>query len=270
MVFFVLLFVAYGFAFPRHHPAQKFISKSPSHPWNSKEVPRIFTHVTDIHISKSEPFKVVYTRLLVQTMKFYNPDFHLVSGDMVDNYGKKNWPKIGRQIKEDWELFKTIIEEELDGQPILDVAGNHDMWGVISPLSDTNLFLDYSYTLKRENTLSDDEFYCKKVIRDNITFVLINNFKFPTIHPPYIYWAHPSREMLDRYESVIATAGNCTVVMHYPTDHNWWIRSSKGHTFEEIMQFTNIEHIFSGHFHPVDPIILHHKQGGVEYVGIGA
>ena len=176
---------------------------------------------------------------------------------MVDNYGKKNWPKIGRQIKEDWELFQIIIEEGLDGQPIIDVAGNHDMWGVISPLSDTNLFLNYSYTFKRENTLSDDEFYCKKVIRENITFVLINNFKFPTIHPPYIYWAHPSREMLDRYENVISTAGHCTVVMHYPTDHNWWI-------------FTNIEHIFSGHFHPVDPIILHHKQGGVEYVGIGA
>ena len=94
---------------------------------------------------------------------------------------KKNWPKIGRQIKEDWELFQIIIEEGIDGQPIIDVAGNHDMWGVISPLSDTNLFLNYSYTFKREITLSDDEFYCKKVIRDNITFVLINNFKFPTI-----------------------------------------------------------------------------------------
>ena len=269
-LFFVFFFIACGFIFPRCHPSQKFKSKSPSHPWNSKEIPRIFTHVTDIHIAKAEPFKIVNTRLLVQTMKFYNPNFHLISGDMVDNYGKKNWPKIGRQIKEDWDIFKSIIDEELEGQEIVDVAGNHDMWGVTSPLSDTNLYLDYSYTFNRTNTLTDDEFYCKKIVKDNITFVLINNYKFPTIHPPYIYWAHPSREMLDRYESVIENAGNCTVVMHYPTDHNWWIRSSKGHTFEQIMQSKNIEHIFSGHFHPVNPIVLHHMQGGVEYVGIGA
>ena len=268
--FFILAFIAYGYAVPRCHPAQTFRSKNPSHPWNSKEVPRVFTHVTDIHIAKSEPFKVVNTRLLVQTMKFYDPDFHLITGDMVDNYGQKNWPKIGRQIKEDWDIFKSIIEEELDGQPILDIAGNHDMWGVMSPLSETNLYLDYSYTFNRTNTLTDEDFYCRKVVKDNITFVLINNYKFPTVHPPYIYWAHPSREMLDRYESVIENAGNCTVVMHYPTDHNWWIRSSKGHTFEEIMQSKNIEHIFSGHFHPKNPIILHHKQGGVEYVGMGA
>ena len=266
----ILCFIAYAFVCPRKHPAQLFKSKNPPHPWNSKEVPRIFSHVTDIHLSASEPFKIVNTRLLLHTMKTYHPDFHLISGDLVDNYGEKNWPKIGRQIREDWDLFKEIVDEELEGEDILDVAGNHDMWAVMSPLSETNFYLDYSHTFNRSNTLTEEDFYCRKVVKDNITFVLINNYKFPTIHPPYIYWAHPSRKMLDIYEKVISSAGNCTVVMHYPTDHNWWITSSKGHTFEEIMQSTNIEHIFSGHFHPSKMITIHHKQGGVEYVGIGA
>lgn len=41
----ILTFIAYGFFFPRKHPAQLFKSKSPSHPWNSSEVPMslIFT-----------------------------------------------------------------------------------------------------------------------------------------------------------------------------------------------------------------------------------
>ena len=203
-------------------------------------------------------------------MKSYHPDFHLISGDLVDNYGEKNWPKISRQIRKDWELFKELVNEELGGEDILDVAGNHDMWAVMSPLSETNLYLDYSYTFNRSNTLTEENFYCRKIIKDNITFVLINNYKFPTIRPPYIYWAHPSRKMLDVYEKVIESAGPCTVVIHYPTNHNWWVTSSKGKTFEEIMQASNIEHIFSGYFHPATMITIHHKQGGVEYVGIGA
>ena len=39
-------------------------------------------------------------------MKKYKVNFHIISGDIVDNYGEENWPKIGRQIKEDWELFQ--------------------------------------------------------------------------------------------------------------------------------------------------------------------
>lgn len=49
---------------------------------------------------------------------------------------KKNWPKIGRQIKEDRDAWKEIVDEEFDNQEIVDVAGNHDMLGIIEPLSD--------------------------------------------------------------------------------------------------------------------------------------
>ena len=79
----ILTFIAYAFFFPRKHPVQLFKSKSPSHPWNSSEVPRQFSHVTDIHLAAAEPFKVINTRLLLHTMKTYHPDFHLISGDLV-------------------------------------------------------------------------------------------------------------------------------------------------------------------------------------------
>jgi hypothetical protein len=76
--------------------------------------------------------------------------------------------------------------------------------------------------------------------------------------------------MLDAVEDVINKAGPCTVIVHYPVDHHWWVRSTSGRTFAEIMESPNINVIFSGHFHPTEPMVIHHGQGGVEYVGSGA
>lgn len=266
----ILSFIGYGFFVPRIHPAQLYTSKESAKTWNSSSDPLIFTHTTDIHIAQAEPFKIINTRALVHTMKFYKPDFHLVSGDIVDNYGEKNWPKIGHQVREDWELWKDIWSNEGDGKEIIDVPGNHDMWGIIHPLSDENIFLDYSPTYNRSNTKTMKEFYARTIVSHGIKFVLVNVYRFPDVHPPYTYWAHPSKEILDYIEEEIEKAGECVVVTHYPVDHHWWIRSSKGHTFEEIMQFKNIRTIFSGHFHPIEAQIIHHKQGGVEFIGPGA
>ena len=189
---------------------------------------------------------------------------------MVDSYGKMHWPKIGHQVKEDWDLWKKLVTEDAGNFPIVDLAGNHDMWAIIDPLSNQNMFLDYSYTFNRENTKTIHDLHVKKIVKEGITFILMNQYRFPDIHPPYTYWAHPSSEFLDDLEEAIDNAGPCYVCMHYPVDYNWWVRSSKGHTFEQIMEKPNVEVIFSGHFHPYNPQIIHHKQGGVEYIGIGA
>ena len=269
-ILLVFLFIGYGFIFPRYHPAQIFTSKNLPNEWEKAEQPKIFTHATDIHLAYTEPLKIVNTRLLVHQMQFYNPDFHLVSGDIVDNYGKKNWPKIGRQIKGDWELWQEIIKAEAPNFTMLDIPGNHDMWGIIHPLSKQNLYIDNSPTYTRKNTKNMDDFIIRKVKMDGLTFVLINVYRFPNGHPPYFYWAHPTRYMLDLIEDVIQNTKDCYVIVHQPVDHHWWIRSSQGHTFEEIMQNENIIALFSGHLHPHNPLYIHHKQGALEVVGPGA
>ncbi|KAH0788514.1 Ser/Thr protein phosphatase [Histomonas meleagridis] len=267
IAFIILL----AFLNPWYHPAQIYHSKEATHPWDSNSDPLLFTHVTDIHLAESEPFKVTNTILLLQYMKYYNTSFHLISGDIVDNYGEKNWPKIGHQVQEDWVLWKALIEDVGFQDKIIDIAGNHDMWGIDDPLSDHNLFLDYSYTYNRTNTPTLDSFFIRSIVRDNITFVLINNYRFPSIHPPYIYWPHPDQTFLDLIEEFIDNInGKCYVVCHYPVDYNWNVRSSKGHTFNDIMENEKIEALFSGHFHPPDVMIIHHKQGAVEYIGPGA
>lgn len=269
-IVYILIVVMCAFVFPRHHPSKLYSSQDPPKPWSHEEDPLVFTHVTDVHLAASEPFKIVNTLHLLNYMKYYNVSFHLISGDMVDDYGKKDWPKIGRQIPEDWEMWKKFVSEIGPDFKIIDLAGNHDMWGIDDPLSNNNLYLNYSYTYNHTNTPDMKSFYVRTIKHMNITFVMINTYRFPSIHPPYIYWSHPSREMLDEIEETISTVGKCWVVCHYPVDHNWWIKSSKGHTFEQLMQSENIEVLFSGHFHPKDPMIIHHEQGSMEIIGIGA
>ena len=262
--------VLVAFMFPRYHPAKVFTSLPVRDKWDSSKNPFMFLHATDIHLAQSEYLKIVNTRLLIHTMSFYKANFTLISGDMVDNYGKRHWPKIGRQILDDWNLWRKIVAEEAGSMDFVDLAGNHDMWGLDYPLSDEHHFMDYSYTFNRQNTVNEDEFYAKIMEYRGFKFVLVNPYRFPSAHPPYIYWCHPTRHMLDVIEAAIERAGDCYVVCHYPVDDVWWIRSSKGHTFEEIMQSRNIRAYFSGHWHPKRHLVLHHGHGAVEYIGPGA
>lgn len=268
------LFIASGFIYPRYRPSQLFISDTIDVPWNTSKDPIIFTHATDIHLSAADPLKIIHTRALIHSMKFFKSDFNLISGDMVDSYPRKPWPKIGQQIRADWVRWKEIIDAETkdDNFTIIDLAGNHEMWGIDDPLGPNNLFLDYSYTFNRNNTKTIQDFHVKTIRTHNLTFLLINIYKFPSIHPPYIYWGHPSREILDDIEDEIEkiTEPKFFVVCHYPVDHSWWIKSSRGHTFEDIMRNERIIVYFTGHYHPKSPQIIHHGQGAVEILGPGA
>ena len=268
---YILIFVSIGFIFPRYHNANEYVSLDPTEPFNKEKDPIIYTHVSDIHLSACEPLKVINTKLLLKQMKKYKVNFHIISGDIVDNYGEENWPKIGRQIKEDWELFqKMVYEEELNKELIIDCAGNHDMWALIEPLSKEILYLDYSFTFKRENIITNDEFLIKKINIFGLNFIIFNNYRFPTIHPPYIYYGHPTKDILDKFEKSIETTEDPIIITHYPVDINWGFQSSKGNSFEKIIQNKKIKYIYTGHFHPANPHIIRHEQGGVEYVGIAA
>ena len=269
-VLFSLSLVGFGFLFPKYYPAQTYYSAPAKEKWNSSKPPLVFTHISDIHVSYTEPKKIEAARFLFQTIKKYKPDLHLNTGDVIDNFERAHYPKLGYQIKEDWEAYKKVIDEEFSDQEMLDVAGNHEMFAIDTPLSKENLYLDYSNTFNRSNTRNYNEYYCKKIIKHNLTFVLINEYRFPSCHPPYGYWAHPSRAQLDRIESVIESAGPCIVLDHYTIDHNWGKKSSKGHSIEEIMQNKNINLILTGHLHTYNAMIIQHGQGGVEFVGIGA
>ena len=252
---------------PIYHSAQIFKSK-PKKEWNSNYVPIIFSHITDVHISSFKSLKTDCSLIyLEEYFNKYKPDFVLSTGDIVDNYETMyTITKLGSQYLLEWEIYNKTLKRILDKYYVIDVAGNHDVFAVDDVISKNNNFLDYSYMFTRENVKSYEDFVVKKHIYKNLTFILFNDYIFPTTHPPYGITSHPTKYMLDLLENMIdSVEDECIILSHYQVDRMWFTKSSKGHTYSEIISKPNVKAYFSGHFHPEKPAIIHHGKGAVEY-----
>ena len=253
-----------GIIFPSYYKTTEYTSYSgPS--WNSSSDPLLFTHISDIHVSSiksKEKFKTLF-----RTVKKLGANFHLFTGDLVDNYEKKDFPKIGKQMKQDMEYYKELLDTILPNETIIDVSGNHDMFGVISPFDDDFGFLDISRMFTRNNTKTLEELSIKTKNIDGMNFILLNPYNFPVGHPPYVYYAHPTLKFLDLLEEKINQIGPCSILMHYPADFFWSKGNSNGKDFETLMKHENVQYIFSGHTHPIEFKIRHHEKGGLEFIG---
>ena len=253
-----------GVIFPLYNKTTEYTSyEGPS--WNSSSDPLIFTHISDIHVSSLKQVKKF--RTLFRTVKKLGANFHLLTGDLADNYEKSNFPKIGKQIQPDLKLYKELIDTELYNETIIDVSGNHDVFGVISPFDDDFGYLDISKTFTRNNTKTLEDFWLRTVSVEGMNFILLNPYNFPVAHPPYVYYSHPSKELLDLLEKEINKVGPCSILTHYPADFFWSKGSSEGNDFEKIIKNKNIQYLFTGHTHPTEFRIKHHEYGGLEFIG---
>ena len=255
----------FGLIFPTYHKSVTYQSKSNKEAWNSSSNPLIFAHISDIHLSnykEKEEFESLF-----KVAKKLKANFYLLAGDLVDNYRKKNFPKIGKQNEKDWKIYKELLDNIFANETVLDVAGNHDMFGVISPLEDKFGFLDCSFSFNRNNTKIMRDFWLKTVSIQGMNFILFNPFIFPIVHPPYGFYPHTKKKMLDLLEKKIDELGSCNILTHFPIDFFWGQESSSGKTVGKIMKKNNIQYIFSGHTHPGDFEIIHHEHGGLEFIG---
>ena len=64
----------------------------------------------------------------------------------------------------------------------------------------------------------------------------INPYNFPVVHPPYGYFAHPPKKLLNLIEQEINKVGPCSILTHYPVDFFWSRGNSNGHDFDELMK----------------------------------
>ena len=259
-----IIIMLIGIIFPSDHETTTYTSKEgPS--WNSSSDPLIFTHLSDIHVKSLED--IDQFRDQFRAAKQLRANIHLLTGDYADDYKKKHFPKIGKQNTKDWKYFQELLETELYNETILDVAGNHDMFGVISPLKKDFGYLDVSKSFTRNNTKTLKDFWVKTVKVEGMNFILVNPYNFPTVHPPYGYYPHPTKKLLDLLESEINKVGTCSILTHYPIDYFWWKKNKNGHTFGKIMKNENVQFIFTGHTHPGKFRIKHHIYGGLEFIG---
>ena len=155
----------------------------------------------------------------------------------------------------------------LYNETILDVAGNHDMFGVISPLDDDYGYLDISKVFTRNNTKTLTDFLLKTVNIEGMNFILLHPFTFPMVHPPYNFYPHPSKQFLDLLEETINKVGPCSILTHYSVDIFGNERNKNGNSFKDIMKNEKVQYIFTGHSHPSKFMIKHHKNGGLEFIG---
>ena len=261
----ICLIVFLSFIYPYYHPPKVYYSKIPKEPWNSDYTPKIFLHMTDIHISFYLGYRTNGSTNYFEDFLKYKPDLILNSGDVVDSYEESYWPKVGSQWPADWGIYTKDIKKNISKFKVIDVAGNHDLFAVDSLFSKHNNFLDQSFSFNRTNVRTYDDFIIKKMDLFNETFILYNEYIFPTTHPPYGVAPHPTKHMLDLLEEAVDSSGDCFILTHYQVDRNWFITSSKGNTYKDIVSKNNVKAIFTGHDHPSNTMIIHHGQGAVEF-----
>ena len=270
-IFFIIIFIIIlFFFFPQYHPSKTFHSKQITS-FNSNYIPKILFHLTDTHTNTNNGSSLKRNGSFVFLESFikYKPDLILSTGDFADNFkDSSHFIKIGTQKKRDWEQYNNTIRKLISKYPVIDVAGNHDLYCVESAISEHNYFLDYSFIFNRTNVKNNDDFFIKKIKMLNLTFILINDYRFPVPPPPYGIDVHTTKHQLDLLENMLETLDEeeCYILSHYNVDRASLIKSSKGHSFEEIISNKKVAAIFTGHIHPKTVKIIHHgNEGGLEF-----
>ena len=270
-LFFILIItIITFFLYPQYNPQKTFYSKT-AKSFNSKYEPKILFHLTDTHTNtnKARNLKKNGSFIFMTSFIEYKPDLILLTGDVVDNFiDSSHLMKVGAQRKKDWEVYNNTIRKMISKYPVIDVCGNHDLYTVESAISEHNYFLDYSFIFNRTNVKNNDDFFIKKINMLNLTFILINDYRFPVPPPPYGIDVHTTRHQLDLLENMIDNIKEeeCYILSHYNVDRASLIKSTKGHYFEEIISNKKISAIFTGHIHPKNVKIIHHGSlGGLEF-----
>ena len=92
----ILIMVSFGLIFPSYHKSVTYYSKSNIEEWNTSSDPFIFTHISDIHITFLNDIEKY--RPLFRAAKKLNASFHLLTGDLGDNYLKSIFQKLENKI----------------------------------------------------------------------------------------------------------------------------------------------------------------------------
>jgi len=239
--------------------------------WNSSENPRIFTHLTDVHLSTYDSIVVDRFSKAINISYGLGSEFIVLTGDIVDNWGETSKLSYGHQYEPDFRLYrKTLQENKPEGYELFDIPGNHDEYGVPSLSSSQHLFLKYSNSFDETFAKDQKKYWVSTKSINGISFVYFNPYIYPTPHAKLGFWPNPTQELLDLIEKEVnntANNDNIVFVTHFPV-HLWSniFKSTSGKTFKDIVRSSSAKLILTGHLHPKDFVIQHHN-GLLEIVG---
>lgn len=271
--FIWILYILVPFSVSILYPKKtnKAIISSSEQKFNNSNNPIIFAHVTDIHINSLQAKSIISFRKTFNDIKKISPEFVLITGDIVDNYDSTTIPRYGDQNKLNWEIYQNeIVNYNI---PIIESFGNHDMFGIKSINSPRNYIINYSKSFTKNNIKNNDDFLIHSftVGKSKTNIITINPFDFPTSHPPLLLYKVFSNHLLNMLEKkVLENPTKSIVISHYPVGSIHSSKSTSGQKFTDIIGSNSVQVFLSGHSHPAQPEIFHHKNGCLEILGISS
>lgn len=74
------------------------------------------------------------------------PEFVVVTGDLID--AKDKTGTISAQYPEEWQVYKSAVEQGANGTTWYDMRGNHDCFDLVSWQAESNLYRTFGESAK--------------------------------------------------------------------------------------------------------------------------
>lgn len=233
--------------------------------WDDDKNPSWFGVITDVHLNSLDSATNPHCYNALSALSNLSVDDLLILGDLVDNWGETIFSKYGHQYEQDYILYnQTFKKYESHFKNIIDLAGNHDEFGIYSVSSNYHHFLDHSRFFKRATYSTERKFWASTFESDDFIFILLNPYRYPAPHAKFDYFVRPTTAMLDSVQEEIDKHKKAekpvVVACHYPM--YFWLntsKSSKKKTLIDIVKESNVHLYLSGHIHPSVSVFEHHN-----------
>ncbi|OHT15018.1 hypothetical protein TRFO_14508 [Tritrichomonas foetus] len=232
------------------------ISSNPYHPdFDATKEPVWFLHYTDVHLSTTKNNYATILRRFNTSLSLFQPDQIFITGDICDSFGGNKFPRYPNQMEEDWDLYKRLLSELNISNPI-HIAGNHDIFNLYSFESERHyangfIYNESNYLINRVN------------FNDDLDFITINPFTFPTPSVYLIWWISPSSGMRGEINQELSKSNTPLSISTSHIPAKLWFPSFS----TDLRASENVRLYLSGHLHPPEPIFFHHGPKTVEIVG---
>jgi hypothetical protein len=241
---------------------------SASIPWDSSSDPLILSHLSDSHVThQKKDSGALFVRALQESLR-YGANPIVTTGDLADNWeGVFSELGFGDQVEQDFKIYNDSVSILPPNVAYLDLAGNHDEYGVPSLDSDHHYILKYSRSMLNQTTFAN--LWASTFSVGNFSFVTLNPFVYPRPHAKLGFWIKPTREMLDRIESELLRTPNRFrfILSHFPI-RCWFsdAKSTSGKSIRDIIAKSGAVMVLTGHLHP-SRANVQHFGGVIEFVG---
>ncbi|KAI8640130.1 Metallo-dependent phosphatase-like protein, partial [Parasitella parasitica] len=178
-----------------------------------------FIQVSDLHISKFQPkgHTIHFLHFLQSALPIINPEFVVVTGDLID--AKDETKTVSAQYPQEWQVYKSAVEQGVNDTAWYDMRGNHDCFDLISWEAENNLYRQFG---KSSKILDDGKgVYSWQVSKTfgNYNFVAVDSCPKKGPSRPFNFFGYLTTNSMDRLVSQImpASFNHTFLFSHYPT-----------------------------------------------------